>query len=314
MLAWLIHGDVAHSLSDAARYAFVLCAVLGFWNILYEVKALRIGLLKVYDQPWANGEQAAIALDYSPWFFGGFGAAYGAFITALELYAGATGPLGLTEILLLTICGLLSCIALPVLGFMHHSMNTHGHPAHSSRNQGTTVRTLLSSTLLVLALSLSAASLWAASHLDLGYALLAIWFFALVNNMPFALMHEAVHGVAADSRRINAFIGTLAGWAFPTSFSMQRIAHLGHHQRNRTDRELYDYYLPNQSRTVRNLWLYTGNLLGLYWWCVVFSNLVYAIAPGVLPLAVFCRSNCTCPRLLTLCQRTCRTAAHQCLG
>lgn len=143
------------------------------------------------------------------------------------------------------------------------------------------MRTLLSSTLLVLALSLSAASLWAASHLDLGYALLAIWFFALVNNMPFALMHEAVHGVAADSRRINAFIGTLAGWAFPTSFSMQRIAHLGHHQRNRTDRELYDYYLPNQSRTVRNLWLYTGNLLGLYWWCVVFSNLVYAIAPGV---------------------------------
>ena len=34
------------------------------------------------------------------------------------------------------------------------------------------MRTLLSSTLLVLSLSLSAASLWAASHLDLGYALL----------------------------------------------------------------------------------------------------------------------------------------------
>ncbi len=143
------------------------------------------------------------------------------------------------------------------------------------------MRTLLSSTLLILSLSLSAASLWAASHLDLVYALLAIWFFALVNNMPFALMHEAVHGVAADSRRINAFIGTLSGWAFPTSFTMQREAHVGHHQRNRTDLELYDYYLPDQSPAMRNFWLYAGNLIGLYWWCVFYSNLLYALAPGI---------------------------------
>lgn len=143
------------------------------------------------------------------------------------------------------------------------------------------MRTWLSSILLVLSLSLSAASLWAASHLDLVYALLAIWFFALVNNMPFALMHEAVHGVAADSRPINAFIGMLAGWAFPTSFSMQQEAHIGHHQRNRTDQELYDYYLPDQSPAIRNFWLYAGNLLGLYWWCVFYSNLLYALAPGI---------------------------------
>ncbi len=143
------------------------------------------------------------------------------------------------------------------------------------------MRGWLNSTLLVLSLLLSAGSLWAASHLDLAYAALAIWFFALINNMPFALMHEAVHGNAADSRGVNAVIGTLAGWAFPTSFSMQRIAHLGHHQRNRTDHELYDYYLPDQSPAMRNFWLYAGNLLGLYWWCVVYSNLVYAVAPGI---------------------------------
>jgi fatty acid desaturase len=141
--------------------------------------------------------------------------------------------------------------------------------------------------LLVLSLSLSAASLWAASHLDLIYALAAIWFFALINNMPFALMHEAVHGVAAGSRGMNTFIGTLAGWAFPTSFTMQRVAHIGHHQRNRTDQELYDYYLPDQSPDLRNFWLYAGNLLGLYWWCVVDSNLLYAIAPGIYRSRVF---------------------------
>jgi hypothetical protein len=128
MLAWLTHDNVAHSLGDVARYAFVLCAVLGFWNILYEVKALRIGLLKVYNQPWANGEgPEAIALDYSPWFFGGFGAAYGVFITALELYSGSLGTLRMMEALALSLGGLLWCIALPVLGFMRYSMKTHGH-------------------------------------------------------------------------------------------------------------------------------------------------------------------------------------------
>jgi hypothetical protein len=129
MLAWLIHVDVAHSLADVARYAFVLSAVLGFWNILYEVKALRIGLLKVYNQPWANGEgPEAIALDYSPWFFGGLGAAYGVFITALELYSRTVGKLGVAETLVLSSAGLLWCIALPVLGFMRHSLKAHGHP------------------------------------------------------------------------------------------------------------------------------------------------------------------------------------------
>jgi hypothetical protein len=129
MLAWLIHEGGAHSLADAARYAFVLCAVLGFWNLLYEIKALRIGLLKVYNQPWADGEgPEAVALDYSPWFFGGFGAAYGAFIAGLELYVSACGALGTAEALALSTGGLLLSIAFPVLGFMRHSIKRHGHP------------------------------------------------------------------------------------------------------------------------------------------------------------------------------------------
>lgn len=52
----------------------VLCGVLGFVNYLYEVKALQAGVLKVYNQPWADGRGAeAIAYDYAPWMFGGFG-------------------------------------------------------------------------------------------------------------------------------------------------------------------------------------------------------------------------------------------------
>jgi fatty acid desaturase len=123
----------------------------------------------------------------------------------------------------------------------------------------------------------TSACLWLASHGNWLAALLAAVAFAFVNNVPFALMHEAVHGVAANTRRRNYLFGFIASCMFPTSFSMQHVAHLGHHTRNRTDSDLYDYYLPNQSRFVRNLWLYGGNLLGLYWFCIPISNLIYLL-------------------------------------
>ena len=87
--------------------------------------------------------------------------------------------------------------------------------------------------------------LWLASHGSLGWALLAAGAFSLVNHTPFSLMHEAVHGVFSRNRARNDFFGTLCAPAFPTSFTLQTIAHLGHHRRNRTDEDLYDYYLPD---------------------------------------------------------------------
>jgi fatty acid desaturase len=121
--------------------------------------------------------------------------------------------------------------------------------------------------------------LWIASHESLVWMLLAAWAFSLVNHLHFSLMHEAVHGVFSEDRTRNDLFGTLSAPAFPTSFTLQKIAHLGHHRRNRTDEELYDYYLPNQSRALRNFQLYAGNLLGFYWACIPVSNLIYLIAP-----------------------------------
>jgi fatty acid desaturase len=121
--------------------------------------------------------------------------------------------------------------------------------------------------------------LWIASHESLVWMLLAAWAFSLVNHLHFSLMHEAVHGVFSEDKTRNDLFGTLSAPAFPTSFTLQKIAHLGHHRRNRTDEELYDYYLPNQSRALRNFQLYAGNLLGFYWACIPVSNLIYLIAP-----------------------------------
>lgn len=135
--------------------------------------------------------------------------------------------------------------------------------------------------IFVVALPATWSLLWLASNASLGWALLAAWAFSLVNHTPFSLMHEAVHGVFSRNRFRNDLFGTLCAPSFPTSFTLQKIAHLGHHRRNRTDEELYDYYLPDQSRALRNFHLYAGNLLGFYWSCIPVSNAIYLVAPWI---------------------------------
>jgi fatty acid desaturase len=143
--------------------------------------------------------------------------------------------------------------------------------------------------LLVLLLPATWLLLWAGSHAPWPVALGAALVFALLNNTLFCLMHEAVHGVFSASPQRNRGFGRLAALSFPTAYTIQKIAHLGHHRRNRTDRELYDYYLPGQSKVLRNLWLYAGNLLGFYWACIPFGNLIYLVAPWLYTSAWFVR-------------------------
>lgn len=135
--------------------------------------------------------------------------------------------------------------------------------------------------VLVLAFLACWGCLWLCSHGPWWSVPLGAGGFALFNLTLFALLHESVHGSASPNLRRNEWIGQLAALALPTSLTMQRVAHLGHHRRNRTDAELYDYYLPHQSRWLRNLWLYAGNLLGAYWATIPLLGLVYLVAPNL---------------------------------
>jgi hypothetical protein len=126
MLAWLVHPSPAQDWGDAFRLAFVLASVLGFWNLLYDVKALESGLLRVYNQPWADGQsEPAVALDYAPWFFAGFGAVYGLSIGVAELHADSltTWHAAVAGLLLALV---VACVA-PVIGYMGRSLHRHGH-------------------------------------------------------------------------------------------------------------------------------------------------------------------------------------------
>ncbi|MBI4867134.1 MAG: hypothetical protein HY816_09295 [Candidatus Wallbacteria bacterium] len=72
-------------LAEAMRAGFVLGTVIGFWNWLYDIHAIRVGFLQVYNRPFAEGRgPEAIAGDYAPVFFGTFGFAYGIALRVAE--------------------------------------------------------------------------------------------------------------------------------------------------------------------------------------------------------------------------------------
>lgn len=126
-IAWLCHGNLAGSALDVFKTSFVFASVIGFWNVLYDVKAIESGILRVYNQPWADGKGAeAIALDYAPWFFAGFGAVYGAGVGFTEWLV-TQGFLNWTLFAWLFSAVFVFAIALPVLGYRRRSFKAHGH-------------------------------------------------------------------------------------------------------------------------------------------------------------------------------------------
>jgi fatty acid desaturase len=141
--------------------------------------------------------------------------------------------------------------------------------------------------ILTLAWAAGLSLLWLGSHAPWPIAIAAAFAFALVHMTPFCLLHEAVHGVFSPSPARNRAFGVACAMLFPTSYTLQRTAHLSHHRRNRTDTDLYDYYLAGQSKALRDFWLIGGNLMGLYWICIPISNLVYLLAPWIYTSAWF---------------------------
>lgn len=125
-------------------------------------------------------------------------------------------------------------------------------------------------------------SLWAASNSgNWGVILLAAITFSFVNNTVFSLLHEAVHGLFSPNRISNEFFGSICAAFFPTSLSFQRVCHLGHHRRNRSDAELFDYYYPDDNKLLKYVQWY-GILSGLYWLMPPIGCLIYLVFPQAL--------------------------------
>ncbi len=146
-------------------------------------------------------------------------------------------------------------------------------------NKKEAVPTRLNLILALCATGLALSMLWLASNTDS-----TIWFvgavvvFAFINNTVFSLLHEAVHGIFHKDLLVNEWVGRILAAFFPTGFTLQRIAHLGHHRRNRTDAEMFDYYQPGDNLLLKYFQWY-GILTGLYWLLPPLASLVFLLTP-----------------------------------
>lgn len=166
-----------------------------------------------------------------------------------------------------------------------------GRPSHGDKHDVVEPLAVNTHTLNILiaavSLTTTAALLWCASHApSWGWLLLAAWAFSYVNNTNFSLLHEAVHGIFHPDRRVNDWAGRIMATTFPTAFQFQRQCHLGHHARNRSPVEQFDYIRPSDNKLWKYLQWYTI-LTGLYWFYVVLGWLLFLICPWVYRLRLF---------------------------
>ncbi len=112
---------------------------------------------------------------------------------------------------------------------------------------------------------------WAVAGLAIGYA--------LVMNSAYAMLHEAEHGSLHDNRKLNDFTGAVLALFFPAPFHLLRQGHIGHHLRNRSDDEAFDFYFEGESRVWKSLQLY-GILTGFFYVAVVLGNVIALVHPA----------------------------------
>ena len=133
--------------------------------------------------------------------------------------------------------------------------------------------------LAVLIVSLCLLILWASGQVN-GWGsvgLLAV-VYAFVMNAGYALGHEAEHDIFHSNKTINDIAGAALAIFFPASFQLRRQGHIGHHLRNRTDDEAFDFYVEGESRFWKFLQFY-GILTGFFWVVIVLSNFIAVVKP-----------------------------------
>lgn len=121
------------------------------------------------------------------------------------------------------------------------------------------------------------------------FKIIGAFLFSLVANTVFSLLHESVHNSFSWNKKINYVFGLISASFFPTSFTIQKKCHLGHHRRNRTDVEMFEMYYEGDNKVLKFLQLYSI-LGGVYWTSPPTGCLLYLFCPWLLK-AKFLRSD-----------------------
>jgi fatty acid desaturase len=129
--------------------------------------------------------------------------------------------------------------------------------------------------------------LWLGSHVKSWWAVLGVgvaYSYVLLTN--YALLHEASHGNLQANARRNYWLGVVTGLLFPMPFTAMRSTHQGHHDFNRTEREMFDLYLPGENRALKYLRWY-GILCGFFWPLVPMGAVVFSLTPRFIRNYIF---------------------------
>ena len=129
--------------------------------------------------------------------------------------------------------------------------------------------------------------MWLASHVESWWALAgAAVAFSYLMLTNYALLHEATHHNLHSDSRWNYWLGVVTGVFFLAPFSMIRVTHQGHHQRNRTDAEIFDLYYPHDSFFWKCVQWY-ATLTGLFWPCIPVCAVLFALVPRTIGMQLF---------------------------
>ena len=66
----------------------------------------------------------------------------------------------------------------------------------------------------------------------------------------FSLMHECYHDLGHSNKKVNSIMALLSSTIFGTSSTLFKVNHIGHHYRNRTRHEIFEFTYPNESKII----------------------------------------------------------------
>src|SRR6266850_6182092 len=125
---------------------------------------------------------------------------------------------------------------------------------------------------------------WMVGQVESNWAVATLaLFYSITMNSAYAMLHEAEHGILHPHPIVNDTVGVLLALFFPAPFHLQRQGHLGHHMRNRSDDEAFDFYFAGDNVVWKYLQLY-GILSGFFWLVIALANVLVAVRPALVNL------------------------------
>ena len=125
---------------------------------------------------------------------------------------------------------------------------------------------------------------------EIGLKLLLGLAFGVTMIPVYALMHESAHNTLHPKNKWNTFLGQVLSTLFVISFHFFRHCHLRHHQKSRTDEEMWDLYYEHQ-----NKWLRYGNLylmmIGFGYFSIWLTIIIFTISPSLIKAKIFKKHN-----------------------